>query len=90
MFLNYALMIRQDYDITSSLRRGVLHFMPPKPDLVYPSLDDFIDVNKSVSESDVEKPTIESNESKTIRKENEAPIIVDWVYESEEEDELKF
>nr|GFC53189.1 retrovirus-related Pol polyprotein from transposon TNT 1-94 [Tanacetum cinerariifolium] len=25
MFLNYALMIRQDYDITSSLRRGALH-----------------------------------------------------------------
>nr|GEV77162.1 hypothetical protein [Tanacetum cinerariifolium] len=24
MFLNYALMIRQDYDITSSLRRGAL------------------------------------------------------------------
>nr|GEV25984.1 hypothetical protein [Tanacetum cinerariifolium] len=24
-FLNYALMIRQDYDITSSLRRGALH-----------------------------------------------------------------
>nr|GEX56762.1 hypothetical protein [Tanacetum cinerariifolium] len=55
--------------------------MPPKPDLVYPSLDDFIDVNKSVSESEVEKPTIESNESKIIRKENGAPIIEDWVYE---------
>nr|GFB96750.1 zinc finger, CCHC-type, retrotransposon Gag domain protein [Tanacetum cinerariifolium] len=26
MFLNYALMIRQDYDITSSLRRGALQF----------------------------------------------------------------
>nr|GEW84294.1 hypothetical protein [Tanacetum cinerariifolium] len=25
MFLNYALMICQDYDITSSLRRGALH-----------------------------------------------------------------
>nr|GEY02410.1 ribonuclease H-like domain-containing protein [Tanacetum cinerariifolium] len=38
------------------------NFMPPKPDLVYPCLDDLIDVNKSVSESVVEKPTIESNE----------------------------
>nr|GEY68656.1 hypothetical protein [Tanacetum cinerariifolium] len=25
-FFNYALMIRQDYDITSSLRRGALHY----------------------------------------------------------------
>ncbi|GJT77921.1 hypothetical protein Tco_1044646 [Tanacetum coccineum] len=53
------------------------HFMPPKPDLVYPSLDDFVDVNESV----VEKPTVESNEPKTARKENGAPIIEDWVSE---------
>ncbi|GJX54314.1 ribonuclease H-like domain-containing protein [Tanacetum coccineum] len=33
------------------------NFMPPKHDLVYPSLDDFVDVNESVSESIVEKPT---------------------------------
>nr|GEY92322.1 hypothetical protein [Tanacetum cinerariifolium] len=26
MFLNYALMIRQDYDLTSSLRRGALQY----------------------------------------------------------------
>ncbi|GKB32373.1 hypothetical protein Tco_0871774, partial [Tanacetum coccineum] len=37
------------------------NFMPPKPDLVYPSLDDFVDVNESVSESIVEKPTIQTN-----------------------------
>ncbi|GJR94710.1 uncharacterized mitochondrial protein-like protein [Tanacetum coccineum] len=61
------------------------NFMPPKSDLVYPSLDDFIDVNESVSESVVEKPTVESNEPKTARKENEAPNIKDWVFESEEE-----
>nr|GEV82187.1 retrovirus-related Pol polyprotein from transposon TNT 1-94 [Tanacetum cinerariifolium] len=54
------------------------NFMPPKPDLVYPSLDDFVDVNKSISESVVEKPTVESNEPKTTSKENEAPIIKDW------------
>nr|GEX05495.1 ribonuclease H-like domain-containing protein [Tanacetum cinerariifolium] len=66
------------------------NFMPPKPDLVYPSLDDFVDVNKSVNESEVEKPTAESNEPKTVRKENKAPIIEDWVSESEEEDELNF
>ncbi|GJT32526.1 hypothetical protein Tco_0922945 [Tanacetum coccineum] len=53
------------------------NFMPPKSDLVYPSLDDFVDVNESVSESVVEKPTVETNEPKTARKENEAPIIED-------------
>nr|GEX53735.1 zinc finger, CCHC-type, retrotransposon Gag domain protein [Tanacetum cinerariifolium] len=31
MFLNYALMIRQDYDITSSLRRGALQFLVSEP-----------------------------------------------------------
>ncbi|GKG58464.1 hypothetical protein Tco_0592243 [Tanacetum coccineum] len=51
--------------------------MPPKSDLVYPSLNDFIDVNESVSESVVEKPTVETNEPKTTRKENGAPIIKD-------------
>ncbi|GKA12077.1 hypothetical protein Tco_0691623 [Tanacetum coccineum] len=62
------------------------NFMPPKPDLVYPILDDFVDVNESVSKSGVEKPTVEINEPKTARKENGALIIEDWVSESEEED----
>ncbi|GKA76339.1 uncharacterized mitochondrial protein-like protein [Tanacetum coccineum] len=53
------------------------NFMPPKTDLVYPSLYDFMEVNESVSKSIVEKPTIESNEPKTARKENGAPIIKD-------------
>ncbi|GJV40063.1 hypothetical protein Tco_1418503 [Tanacetum coccineum] len=61
------------------------NFMPPKSDLVYLSLDDFVDVNESVSESVVEKPTIETNEPKTARKENGAPIIEDWVSDSDEE-----
>ncbi|GJV50074.1 hypothetical protein Tco_1440286 [Tanacetum coccineum] len=61
------------------------NFMPPKSDLVYPSLDDFVDVNESVSESIVEKPTVETNEPKTARKENGAPIIEDWVSDSDEE-----
>ncbi|GKF63214.1 hypothetical protein Tco_0186662 [Tanacetum coccineum] len=60
--------------------------MPPKLDLVYPSQDDFVDVNESVSESVVEKPTDETNEPKTAWKEIGAPIIEDWVSESEEED----
>ncbi|GJX56120.1 ribonuclease H-like domain-containing protein [Tanacetum coccineum] len=49
------------------------------------NLDDFVDVNESVSESVVEKPTVETNEPKTDRKENEAPIIEDWVSDSDEE-----
>ncbi|GKF71344.1 hypothetical protein Tco_0207458 [Tanacetum coccineum] len=51
------------------------NFMPPKPDLVHPSLDDFVEVNESVSESIVEKPTVKTNEPETARKENGAPII---------------
>ncbi|GKA15424.1 hypothetical protein Tco_0695171, partial [Tanacetum coccineum] len=66
------------------------NIMPPKPDLVYPSLDDFVDVNESVSESIVEKPTVETNEPKTARKESGAPIIEDWVSKNKEEDEPKF
>ncbi|GJX97164.1 hypothetical protein Tco_0352962 [Tanacetum coccineum] len=50
------------------------NFMPLKPDLVYPSLDDFVDVNESVSESVVKKPTVET-EPKTTKKKNRAPII---------------
>ncbi|GJS01998.1 ribonuclease H-like domain-containing protein [Tanacetum coccineum] len=61
------------------------NFMPPKPDLVYHSLDDFVEVNESVSESIVEKPTIKTNEPETARKENGAPIIKDWVSDSDEE-----
>ncbi|GJV97981.1 ribonuclease H-like domain-containing protein [Tanacetum coccineum] len=61
------------------------NFMPPKSDLVYPSLDDFVDVNESVSESVVEKPTIETNEPETSIKENGALIIEDWESNSEEE-----
>ncbi|GKA01055.1 ribonuclease H-like domain-containing protein, partial [Tanacetum coccineum] len=61
------------------------NFMPLKYDLVDPSLDDFVDVNKSVSESIVEKPTVETNEPAPSRKENRVPIIEDWVSDSDEE-----
>ncbi|GKD58455.1 hypothetical protein Tco_1295964, partial [Tanacetum coccineum] len=59
------------------------NFMPPKHDLVYPSLDDFVEVNESASDFVVEKPTVDTNEPKNARKENGAPII-------EEEDVPKF
>ncbi|GJY34121.1 hypothetical protein Tco_0418590 [Tanacetum coccineum] len=60
--------------------------MPPKHFLVYPRLDDFVEVNKPASESVVEKPIVETNEPKNARKENRAPIIEDVVSESKEED----
>ncbi|GJZ63360.1 retrovirus-related pol polyprotein from transposon TNT 1-94, partial [Tanacetum coccineum] len=61
------------------------NFMPPKSNLVYPSLDDFVDVNEFVSEFVVEKPIVETNEPETARKENGAPIIEDWASDSDEE-----
>nr|GEZ04288.1 ribonuclease H-like domain-containing protein [Tanacetum cinerariifolium] len=55
--------IKLGYNVVLPLYTG--NFMPPKPNLVYHSLDDFVDVNDSVSEFVVEKPTVESNEPKT-------------------------
>ncbi|GJX81590.1 hypothetical protein Tco_0331071 [Tanacetum coccineum] len=66
-------------DVPPSYTRN---FMPPKSNLVYPSLDDFVDVNESVSEFVVEKPTVETNETWTDRKKMVAPIIKDWVSDS--------
>ncbi|GKC28042.1 putative ribonuclease H-like domain-containing protein [Tanacetum coccineum] len=51
------------------------NFMPHKHDLIYPSLDDFVEVNESASEFVVEKPTIDTNEPTTARKEDGVPII---------------
>ncbi|GJV47415.1 ribonuclease H-like domain-containing protein [Tanacetum coccineum] len=94
---NFALMAYSSTSSSSSTNSEVSNwynavpppyignFMPPKPDLVYPSLDDFVEVNESVGESIVEKPTVESNEPKTVRKENGALIIEDWVSDSDEE-----
>ncbi|GKC02564.1 hypothetical protein Tco_0994174 [Tanacetum coccineum] len=62
------------------------NFMPLKSNLIYPSLDDFVDVNESISEPIVEKIAVETNEPKTARKENGAPIIEEWESDSEEED----
>nr|GEX39556.1 putative ribonuclease H-like domain-containing protein [Tanacetum cinerariifolium] len=57
------------------------NFIPPKLDLVYPSLDDFIDLNETVSESVIEKHTVDSNDPTTVRNENGTPIIEVWVPE---------
>ncbi|GJU17215.1 ribonuclease H-like domain-containing protein [Tanacetum coccineum] len=81
---NFDLMAYSSISSSSSTNsEGIMlshlpgNFMPLKPDFVYPSLDDFIDVNESASESVVEKPTVETSEPKTARKEDGAPIIED-------------
>ncbi|GJV89936.1 putative reverse transcriptase, RNA-dependent DNA polymerase [Tanacetum coccineum] len=49
----------------------MLHFMPPKSDLVYLCLDDFVNVNESV----VEKPIVETNEPETAEKKMEPQLL---------------
>ncbi|GKE64702.1 hypothetical protein Tco_1518863 [Tanacetum coccineum] len=60
--------------------------MPPKPDLSFSGLEEF------TSEPIVIKPIVEKSEAKAseakpkaVRKNNGAPIIEDWVSDSEEE-----
>ncbi|GKB41954.1 ribonuclease H-like domain-containing protein [Tanacetum coccineum] len=62
------------------------NFMPPKPDLLFTGLEEF------TSEPVIIKTVVENSEakaskakSKAIRKNNDAPIIKDWVSDSEEE-----
>ncbi|GJY95085.1 hypothetical protein Tco_0511446 [Tanacetum coccineum] len=73
------------------------NFMPPKPDLSFFSLEEFVN-EPIVSEPTVKKSVVETSEAKTskaktskvkpkvVRKNNGAPIIEDWVSDSEEED----
>ncbi|GKE93702.1 hypothetical protein Tco_1574797 [Tanacetum coccineum] len=67
---------------TSILPLSLTKFLP----ISYQRLLVFFNVNESAGESIVEKPTVETNEHKTVRKENGALIIKDWVSESKEED----
>ncbi|GJZ17474.1 hypothetical protein Tco_0553597 [Tanacetum coccineum] len=69
------------------------NFMPPKPDLSFSGLEEFEPI---VSEPTVKKPEVETSEAKAstdkpkvVRKNNGAPIIVEWVSDSEDEDESK-
>ncbi|GJS95669.1 putative reverse transcriptase domain-containing protein [Tanacetum coccineum] len=68
------------------------NFMPPKPDLSFYGLEEFVN-EPIVSEPTVKKPVVETSEvkanadkPKAVRKNNGAPIIKDWVSDSEEED----
>ncbi|GJZ28863.1 ribonuclease H-like domain-containing protein [Tanacetum coccineum] len=55
------------------------NFMPLKPDLVYPSLEEFTEKSLVEAKTSEEKP-------KEVRKENDTLIIEDWVSDSDEED----
>ncbi|GKB16859.1 hypothetical protein Tco_0850782 [Tanacetum coccineum] len=68
------------------------NFIPPKPDLSFFGLEEFMN-EPIVSEPTVKKPVVETSEAKSsvdkpkvVRKNNSAPIIEDWVSDSEEED----
>ncbi|GJT94900.1 hypothetical protein Tco_1090418 [Tanacetum coccineum] len=68
------------------------NFMPPKPDLSFSSLEEFVN-EPIVSEPTVKKPVVETSEAKNsadkpkaVKKNNGALIIEDWVSDSEEED----
>ncbi|GJX13898.1 hypothetical protein Tco_0205656 [Tanacetum coccineum] len=68
------------------------NFMPPKPDLSFSGLKEFVN-EPIVSEPTVKKPVVETSEAKAsedkpkvVRKNNCTPIIEDWVSNSEEED----
>ncbi|GKG04691.1 hypothetical protein Tco_0315078, partial [Tanacetum coccineum] len=67
------------------------NFMPPKPDLSFSGLEEFVN-DLIVSEPIVKKPVVKTSEAKAskvkpkaVRKNNGAPIIEDWVSDSEEE-----
>nr|GEV78269.1 hypothetical protein [Tanacetum cinerariifolium] len=57
------------------------NFLPPTPDLSYTGLDEF--VNKHVVENCKAKSCEE--ETKAVRKNNDGPIIEEWVSDNEEE-----
>ncbi|GJY77023.1 ribonuclease H-like domain-containing protein [Tanacetum coccineum] len=68
------------------------NFMPPKPNLSFSGLEEFVN-EPIVSEPIVKKPVVKTSEAKAsadkpkvVKKNNGAPIIEDWVSDSEEED----
>ncbi|GKD56932.1 hypothetical protein Tco_1290319, partial [Tanacetum coccineum] len=68
------------------------NFMPPKHDLSFSGLEEFVN-EPIVNEPTVKKPVVKTGEAKAsadkpkaVRKNNGAPIIEDWVSDSEEED----
>ncbi|GJS27503.1 hypothetical protein Tco_0488123 [Tanacetum coccineum] len=78
------------YNVVSPPYTG--NFLPPKHDLSFFGLEEFMN-DPIVSEPTVKKPIVKTSEAKAsadkpevVRKNNVAPIIEDWVPNSEEED----
>ncbi|GJS46198.1 hypothetical protein Tco_0596319 [Tanacetum coccineum] len=78
------------YDWSDQAEEG--NFMPPKPDLSFSSLEEFVN-EPIVSEPTIKKPVVETSKDKAsadkpkaVRKNNGALIIKDWVSDSKEED----
>ncbi|GKF79255.1 hypothetical protein Tco_0234823, partial [Tanacetum coccineum] len=68
------------------------NLLPQKHDLSFSGIEEFVN-EPIVSEPTVKKPIVETSEAKAsadkpkvIRKNNGAPVIEDWVSDSEEED----
>ncbi|GJU75736.1 putative ribonuclease H-like domain-containing protein [Tanacetum coccineum] len=61
------------------------NFMPPKPDIVLPNIDDY--ATKPIDKSNVVKSC--DSKPETVRRESSAPIIKDWESDSDEENEPK-
>ncbi|GKF15244.1 hypothetical protein Tco_0056706 [Tanacetum coccineum] len=66
--------------------------MPPKPNLSFSGLKEFVN-EPIVSKPTIKKPVVETSEAKAcvdkpkaVRKNNGAPIIAEWVSDSKEED----
>ncbi|GJS16228.1 putative ribonuclease H-like domain-containing protein [Tanacetum coccineum] len=79
-------------DLENSLLGNEGNFMPSKPDFSFFSQEEFVN-EPIVSEPTVKKPVVETSEAKAstdkpkaVKKNNGAPIIEDWVSDSEEED----
>ncbi|GKA23831.1 ribonuclease H-like domain-containing protein [Tanacetum coccineum] len=71
------------------------NFMPPKPDLSFFSLEEFMD-EPIVSEPTVKKHVVKTSEDKdsadkpkVVRKNLDSPLIEDWISNSEDEVESK-
>ncbi|GJU47276.1 hypothetical protein Tco_1204542 [Tanacetum coccineum] len=97
---NVKILKEQNEQLLKDLRTSKINsityktgnFMPPKPNLSFSGLEEFVN-EPIVSEPAVKKPVVETSEAKAsadkpkaVKKNNGAPIIEDWVSDSEEED----
>ncbi|GJT58947.1 ribonuclease H-like domain-containing protein [Tanacetum coccineum] len=95
---NVKILKEQNEQLLKDLRTSKLNaiayktgnFMPPKHDLLFSGQEVFVNEH-IVSEFIVKKPVVKTSKvkSKTVRKNNGAPIIEDWISDSEDETKLK-